>query len=107
MVQRSQFGVHYGVFYTLYSYGVVDKTCNKEIVMDEVERHKVKQAVKESKLMKRLFDEHCELDTRVAELERQSYLTSAEEFELRILKKRKLLGVDRMMNLISEDQFVT
>lgn len=47
----------------------------------------------------RLSRRHAEIDERVAELERRRALTSDEAFELRKLKKEKLLAKDELSSL--------
>lgn len=57
------------------------------------------RAESQAKNEERLTRRHAEIDDRVAELERRRALTSEEAFELRQLKKEKLLAKDEMSSL--------
>lgn len=43
-----------------------------------------------------LYREHLKYEEKISELENKSYLTQEEEYERKALKKKKLLGRDRM-----------
>ncbi len=51
--------------------------------------------------LKRLYSEHLKFEERLSKLERRPYLTTDEELEQKKLKRAKLQGVDRMMQIIS------
>jgi hypothetical protein len=53
-----------------------------------------------------LFEQHQELETRLAELSRQLYRSASEESERVTLKKRKLQIKDRMEQLLKRSQGV-
>ncbi len=53
-----------------------------------------------------LFEQHQELETRLAELSRQLYRSASEESERVTLKKRKLQIKDRMEQLLKRRQGV-
>lgn len=69
--------------------------------MENNDRELILKVIKENKALRRLYDRHVELDKQVSSFDGRGFLTTAEELELRRLKKRKLLGVDEMMNIIS------
>ena len=51
---------------------------------------------------RQLFDEHQQFERKLAEFTEKSFLTSAEQFEETVLKKKKLALKDRMQHLIQE-----
>ena len=53
-----------------------------------------------------LFEQHQELETRLAELSRQLYRSASEESERVTLKKRKLQLKDRMEQMLKRRQGV-
>ena len=53
-----------------------------------------------------LFEQHQELETRLAELSRQLYRSASEESEWVTLKKRKLQLKDRMEQMLNRRQGV-
>ena len=53
-----------------------------------------------------LFEQHQELETRLAELSRQLYRSASEESERVTLKKRKLKLKDRMEQMLKRRQGV-
>ena len=52
--------------------------------------------------LKRLMDEHAELEKQLDELGRHSYLSQPEIVEQRRLKKKKLIGRDRIEKILTE-----
>lgn len=46
--------------------------------------------------VKRLWDEHQQLDAQIAEMSDKKYLTPEQEFAMRELQKQKLLGKDKL-----------
>lgn len=47
-----------------------------------------------------LYREHLKYEKELEQLENKSYLTQEDEFEVRALKKKKLLGRDRMETIL-------
>ena len=68
--------------------------------MEQSERDLIRELSLSNIMLRRLYDEHIELEDKVTLLENRNFLTSQEEIELRELKKKKLLGVDKMMHII-------
>ena len=52
--------------------------------------------------LRRLYDEHQQIEGRLVEFNSRSFLTADEEMEEKLLKKKKLLGVDQMMAIVNE-----
>jgi len=50
--------------------------------------------------LRRLYQEHLLLEDLLDKYTRKGFLTAEEELEEKILKKKKLFGVDRMMSLL-------
>ncbi len=49
-----------------------------------------------------LFDEHQQFEQKLAQFTEKTFLTSDEQFEETVLKKKKLALKDRMQHLIQE-----
>ncbi len=60
----------------------------------------IESLYEENDEFKKLWDEHKELEGRLGELENNRHLTPEEELEVRRLKKLKLLGKDRIEEMI-------
>lgn len=54
--------------------------------------------------LKRLYQEHIDIERRLSKFETRSFLTPIEQVELKRLKRKKLRGVDRMMSILSSHQ---
>ena len=50
--------------------------------------------------LRKLYDEHITLETRIAEIERSRAQFSVAEFEWQRLKKQKLQGMDEIMSIL-------
>ena len=57
---------------------------------------KIEELAKSDHEIRRLWEEHLELDRAIEEMAARPYLTPAEEIELKQMRKRKLLGKDRL-----------
>jgi uncharacterized protein YdcH (DUF465 family) len=51
--------------------------------------------------LKKFYDEHQELERKLSELQRKHRLSPEEEIEMKKIQKLKLIGKDRMMEIIS------
>lgn len=51
---------------------------------------------------KKIFNEHRELDIKLLEMSKKTYLTSEEEIEKKRMQKEKLLKKDRIAEIIRE-----
>lgn len=74
---------------------------NMDLMKDEV---LVKKLVDENEEFKRLYEEHFQLKSKIAELESKHYLTPEEDVEKKRLQKLKLAGKDRMFQILKEYQ---
>lgn len=71
--------------------------------MEAAEKKRI-QAIAESHFeLRKLYKEHEEFERLLSTYEHKRYLTAPEEQEQRLLKRRKLHGVDRMMRILSEE----
>ena len=70
--------------------------------MEHAERELIEKSVVNNFELRRLYTRHRDFERRLDELKRQPFLTSVEQLEQKRLKNLKLLGVERMMFLISK-----
>ena len=52
--------------------------------------------------LKQVYDEHVELEKRLARIDHKGFLNTDEELERKRLQKVKLAGKDRMMEILSK-----
>ena len=69
--------------------------------MESVDRELIQVVIKNDVQLRRLYDEHQCLESRLLKFSSKIFLTPDEQMEERRLKKQKLFGVDRMMEIIS------
>jgi uncharacterized protein YdcH (DUF465 family) len=50
--------------------------------------------------LKRFYEEHREFEKKLAEYQHKHYLTPDEEVEMKKIQKLKLVGKDRMMEIL-------
>ena len=62
----------------------------------------VEELLKTNEEFKKLWEEHEELDKKVEEMSMNKYLTPEEEVELKRLKKLKLLGKEKLVEMLEE-----
>lgn len=70
--------------------------------MESNERETILRELESNKLLRRLYNQHETLEKKLATFENRTFLTPNEEVERRLLKKKKLLGVDQMMKIVAE-----
>lgn len=70
--------------------------------MEVIDRERILDALKNNPELRRLYEEHETLEDELSRFENRTFLTVSEEIEQKKLKKLKLLGVDRMMEIISQ-----
>lgn len=68
-----------------------------ELVKDEAV---IKKLLAENEEFTKLYNEHFELEEKIAEIDKKHYVSSDEEMERKRLQKIKLAGKDRMMEII-------
>ena len=69
--------------------------------MERTDKELIQRFLESNPQLRRLYAEHETLETRLNKLGRKAFLTPDEQLEARRLKKRKLFGVDRMMEIIA------
>lgn len=69
--------------------------------METADRELIQKVLVTDIKLRRLYDEHQNLEFRLIKLGRKVFLTPDEQMEERRLKKQKLFGVDRMMEIIA------
>ena len=52
--------------------------------------------------LKRYYEEHLALEQQLAEFNRKLYMTPEQEIEKKSLQKRKLVGKDRIMQILDK-----
>ena len=70
--------------------------------MEGYEKKLLEEYVKKDQNLKNLLDEHGRLEKRLAKLSKKKLLTTEEEEEEKKLKKVKLLGRDRIFQILRE-----
>ena len=70
--------------------------------MENSDKELILKVSKSNAQLRRLYQEHVLLEDMLSSFTKKGFLTAEEELEEKILKKRKLLGVDRMMSLLSD-----
>jgi len=70
--------------------------------MERQDRERILKALEGNAELRRLYEEHETLQNELARFENRTFLTPGEEIEQKKLKKKKLMGVDRMMEIISQ-----
>jgi len=67
--------------------------------MENHERELIEKAVEHNFELRKLYEQHVELDSKLKKLGKQRFLTQKEESEERRLKQLKLRGVERMLKM--------
>ena len=68
--------------------------------MESEERKRIRQHSLTNIDLRRLYMEHLDFERKIAPLESTSFLTSQEEMNLKMLKKRKLAGKEAMLRMV-------
>lgn len=63
-----------------------------------------KKLLEENEEFKKLYNEHLELEEKIAQIDKKHFLTPEEEAERKRLQKIKLAGKDRMFQIIKNYQ---
>lgn len=71
--------------------------------MEDADRTRILRALTQNHRLKRLYEEHAELEHAVARFEARNFLTPAEERSLKEMKFRKLRGVEEMMQIVGQE----
>ncbi len=67
--------------------------------MENIERELIQKIIPSHRELRMLYEEHLELEEQIAWFERRNFITPTEEMKLKLLKRKKLLGVERMLAL--------
>jgi hypothetical protein len=69
--------------------------------MERDERELIQKVLQTNFEVRRLYNQHIKYEDKLAKFARQAFLTSSEEVEQRRLKRLKLMGVERMLKIVS------
>ena len=70
--------------------------------MEAIDRNLVLTLMRSNFELKKLYQEHLELEQELLKYSNRGFLTAVEEIEEKRLKLEKLRGVDRMMKILGE-----
>jgi len=70
--------------------------------MEQWELDLINKLVDKDEELKRLWEEHLELEKKIEEYNKRLYLTPEEEAEKNRLKKLKLAGKDRIQEILNK-----
>lgn len=70
--------------------------------MEAADRELIERMLKRDIRLRRLYDEHERFEEELQRFHKRPFLTEPEEAEQRVLKRKKLAGVDRMMAILAE-----
>lgn len=69
--------------------------------MEQCDRELILLFMKSDVELRKLYERHLELEEKLDEYSNDAFTTADQEMEIKRLKKEKLIGVDRMMGIIS------
>ena len=67
--------------------------------MERIDRELIERALESNFELRKLYEQHARFEARLEKLGRQAYLTPAEQVEQKRLKRMKLVGVEKMIEL--------
>jgi uncharacterized protein len=70
--------------------------------MEKKEEELIQSLLPRDPELKQYYEEHLQLEQRLAEFNRKVYLTPEQELEKKQLQKRKLSGKDRIMEILDK-----
>jgi len=68
--------------------------------MEKYEEELIKSVIDDDEELRRYYEEHLDLERRLAELQHKHHLTPEEEVEKKRIQKVKLAGKDRIMEIL-------
>ncbi len=68
--------------------------------MENYEEQTIVSLLDQEPELKKFYDEHLELEKKLAEFQHKHHLTADEELEMKRIQKLKLIGKDRMMEIV-------
>lgn len=73
----------------------------RENGMEEADLQLIRKLIPKDQELKKLWDEHQDLEEKLDQLNKRRYLSSDEELRRKEIQKLKLLGKDRMEEILS------
>jgi uncharacterized protein YdcH (DUF465 family) len=70
--------------------------------MESYERERIAELARGDEGLRRLWEEHQQLERRLAELDALPHLSPQEQAERKRLQKRKLAGKDRIAEIVAK-----
>ncbi len=70
--------------------------------MDQTEERMIVPLLDKDPELKRYYEEHLELENKLQAFQNRSYLSPDEEMEEKKLQKLKLIGKDKMMEILGK-----
>lgn len=70
--------------------------------METKEEHAIVSLLDKDPELKKFYDEHRELEKQLADFQHKHHLTPEEEVEMKRIQKLKLIGKDRMMEILAQ-----
>jgi uncharacterized protein len=70
--------------------------------MEVKEEHAIVSLLDKDPELKKYYDEHRELEKKLAEFHHRHHLTAEEEVEMKRVQKLKLIGKDRIMEILEK-----
>ena len=70
--------------------------------MDQTEERMIVPLLDKDPELKRYYEEHLELEKKLQAFQNRSYLSPDEEMEEKKLQKLKLIGKDKMMEILGK-----
>lgn len=70
--------------------------------MEVKEEHAIVSLLDKDPELKKYYDEHRELEKKLAEFQHRHHLTAEEEVEMKRVQKLKLIGKDRIMEILEK-----
>ena len=71
--------------------------------MEAKDRERIHNLLPQHRELRQLYKEHSDFETRLYKLSQRPFLTTIEEQEEKVLKRLKLRGVDRMMEILDAE----
>ena len=68
--------------------------------MEFKEEHAIVSLLDKDPELKKFYEEHREFEKKLAEFQHKHHLTAEEELEMKRIQKLKLVGKDRMMEIL-------
>lgn len=75
--------------------------------MEEHEKELLQKLASSNVGVRRLYNEHVELESKLDSLQSRPFLTASDQMQIQKLKKKKLKGKDQLMSLLQEHIMAT